>query len=265
MTSLFNILNRIDDNKSLMENSHNLRYVLAYHNGNNYVYWRGSQGYYEEFTDKLDASVKTFTTAEQAAATASVQEVDAKYRELTDYHSTQIFTMRANELPPEVDVTTNEFYDPVSFNEENPYFLIIKPSSGIAFWDGVSFDTDFSDAYPMEREELESNKRFAYDRLDSEKLFKPHKINSRDYTILEEYDSEFFEDNNITLTPIEMELVDEIAAKYVTSSPLSGTWETEIDAQLQDIADTLNISKEAAKNIMINYLGFSEEEFGIKA
>ena len=55
--------------------------------------------------------------------------------------------------------------------------------------------------------------------------------------------------------------VDEIAERYVTSNPVSGSWDTETAHQQNAIAKELGISKEAAKNIMIKRLGFSKDDF----
>lgn len=53
----------------------------------------------------------------------------------------------------------------------------------------------------------------------------------------------------------------DIADRYNTSSPVSGNWSTEIEHEQQTIADTFNISLEAAKAAMIKILGFKEQDF----
>ena len=54
----------------------------------------------------------------------------------------------------------------------------------------------------------------------------------------------------------------DIVDKYNgTSYPVSGDWDTETEAELNDIADALNITKESAKALMIFELGFDESDF----
>lgn len=53
----------------------------------------------------------------------------------------------------------------------------------------------------------------------------------------------------------------EIADKYNTSHPVSGNWDTETETEMRDIAESLNISEDSAKCLMINELGFGEEDF----
>ena len=53
----------------------------------------------------------------------------------------------------------------------------------------------------------------------------------------------------------------EIADSYTTSSPKSGSWSTETAAEQQEIADHFGISMDEAKQIMIDELGFGEEDF----
>ena len=48
---------------------------------------------------------------------------------------------------------------------------------------------------------------------------------------------------------------------YNTSSPVSGSWDTEIEHEQHAIADAFNISLEAAKKVMINILGFDSNDF----
>lgn len=53
----------------------------------------------------------------------------------------------------------------------------------------------------------------------------------------------------------------EIADRYNTSKPVSGNWDTETEHQLNATAKELGISKQEAKQLMIDELGFPEEEF----
>lgn len=66
---------------------------------------------------------------------------------------------------------------------------------------------------------------------------------------------------NGILTDEEEELLWDISNRYVTSHPISGRWENETQHELEAISDELNVSEEDAKSIMIDYLGFSEEQF----
>lgn len=55
--------------------------------------------------------------------------------------------------------------------------------------------------------------------------------------------------------------VDEIAERYNVSSPVSGSWETEIYHEMFAIQRELNVTLDDAKSIMIHYLGFDESDF----
>lgn len=57
----------------------------------------------------------------------------------------------------------------------------------------------------------------------------------------------------------------EIVDKYTSSTPVSGDWETETAAEQQEIADHFGISLEDAKRVMIDYLGFFNEDKFIEA
>ena len=52
-----------------------------------------------------------------------------------------------------------------------------------------------------------------------------------------------------------------IAEKYTSSTPVSGDWDTETEAELEEIVQTFNISPESAKALMIYELGFTEDMF----
>ena len=56
-------------------------------------------------------------------------------------------------------------------------------------------------------------------------------------------------------------ILEDIAEKYTTSQPVSGDWDTELDHELEEIAEALNVSEESAKALMINELGFTELDF----
>lgn len=64
----------------------------------------------------------------------------------------------------------------------------------------------------------------------------------------------------LNLTDEQMAKIDEIANRYSTSRPVSGKWETETQHELEAIADELNISDKDARKIMVDYLGFSENQ-----
>lgn len=53
----------------------------------------------------------------------------------------------------------------------------------------------------------------------------------------------------------------EIADRYNTSKPVSGNWDNETEHELNAISKELEISKQEAKQLMIDELGFPEEEF----
>lgn len=53
----------------------------------------------------------------------------------------------------------------------------------------------------------------------------------------------------------------EIAENYNTSNPVSGNWDSETTHEQKAIADHFNISMDEAKQLMINKLGFSNEDF----
>lgn len=52
-----------------------------------------------------------------------------------------------------------------------------------------------------------------------------------------------------------------IAEKYNSSTPVSGDWDTETEAELNEIVQTFNITPESAKALMIYELGFTEDMF----
>ena len=55
-----------------------------------------------------------------------------------------------------------------------------------------------------------------------------------------------------------MEIVDKYNA---TSYPISGSWDTETEHEMNAIADALGITLASAKALMINELGFEEDMF----
>ena len=55
--------------------------------------------------------------------------------------------------------------------------------------------------------------------------------------------------------------LDEISNRYVTSNPVSGDWETEVKHEQAAIAKELGVSMQQAKQIMIDELGFEEDQF----
>ena len=83
--------------------------------------------------------------------------------------------------------------------------------------------------------------------------------------ITENLNEDTFNDINYVLSMFEdddnIDKLYDIADRYSTSSPVSGNWDTEIEHEQQAIADAFNISLEAAKKVMINILGFNEQDF----
>ncbi|MDD4643720.1 MAG: hypothetical protein PHW90_01680 [Bacilli bacterium] len=78
----------------------------------------------------------------------------------------------------------------------------------------------------------------------------------------EEDEEEDEEDNTIMkrLTAFEEQKIYEIADRYVTSSPVSGKWETEAIHERDAIAKELRLTKEEANEVMVEYLGFDIED-----
>lgn len=60
---------------------------------------------------------------------------------------------------------------------------------------------------------------------------------------------------------IDLDALMDIADRYVTSSPISGSWDTELDHELHAIMDRFNISEDEAKEVMIDKLGFDASDF----
>lgn len=63
------------------------------------------------------------------------------------------------------------------------------------------------------------------------------------------------------LSDEELDVVYGIADEYNVTSPVSGDWDTETEHEQNVIAEALGVSLEDAKEIMIKYLGFSEDMF----
>lgn len=63
------------------------------------------------------------------------------------------------------------------------------------------------------------------------------------------------------LNRAQLKQIDEIAERYNVSSPVSGSWDTEIFHEMFKIHRELNVSLDDAKSIMIHYLGFDESDF----
>lgn len=57
----------------------------------------------------------------------------------------------------------------------------------------------------------------------------------------------------------------ELADNYTTSNPVSGDWSSETAHEQQAIADEFGISLEDARNLMIKYLGFTDDMFEVTA
>ena len=83
-----------------------------------------------------------------------------------------------------------------------------------------------------------------------------------------EYESHVTEPINaaVEFTEIELEepeidLLNEIADRYVSSEPLSGDWDTETEHEQQAIADELGCTLDEARYLMKKYLGFTDDMF----
>ena len=73
-------------------------------------------------------------------------------------------------------------------------------------------------------------------------------------------DRSFKVNSGLTLNELDLSVIDEIANSYCTSSPVSGSWETETLDERNEIAETLKISYTDANDIMVKYLGFDQSE-----
>ena len=73
-------------------------------------------------------------------------------------------------------------------------------------------------------------------------------------------DRTFKVNSGLTLNELDLSVIDEIANSYSTSSPVSGSWETETLDERNEIAETLKISYTDANDIMVKYLGFDQSE-----
>ena len=65
----------------------------------------------------------------------------------------------------------------------------------------------------------------------------------------------------VDISQIDDDELFDIAENYNTSNPVSGDWDTETLHEQQAIADHFDISLEEAKQLMIDRLGFSDEDF----
>ena len=73
-------------------------------------------------------------------------------------------------------------------------------------------------------------------------------------------------ENNMIKSSYNKDKLWEIAYRYNGADPVSGSWDTETEHELNAIARELHISKEEAKQLMIKELGFDEDMFdGIKS
>lgn len=73
-------------------------------------------------------------------------------------------------------------------------------------------------------------------------------------------ETEIDEDLEEVTASVDYDKLDEIAERYNTSVPVSGDWDTEVQHERAAIAEELGVSDEEAKQLMIDYLGFSEED-----
>ena len=60
---------------------------------------------------------------------------------------------------------------------------------------------------------------------------------------------------------VDLDKLWEIADRYNSSSPLSGDWDSETDHEMNAISKELGVSKDKAKQLMIDELGFDEDMF----
>ena len=65
----------------------------------------------------------------------------------------------------------------------------------------------------------------------------------------------------IDLSDEDRDKLDEISNRCVTSNPVSGDWDTEVKHEQAAIAKELGVSMQQAKQIMIDELGFEEDQF----
>lgn len=65
----------------------------------------------------------------------------------------------------------------------------------------------------------------------------------------------------VTLTEDQKEELWNIADSYTTSKPKSGDWKTETAAEQKEISEHFGISMDEAKQLMIDELGFEEDQF----
>ena len=65
------------------------------------------------------------------------------------------------------------------------------------------------------------------------------------------------------LSVTDQEKLYEIADRYVSSDPVSGDWDTETSHEQKAISDELGVSLEEAKQLMKEYLGFTDDMFNI--
>ena len=79
------------------------------------------------------------------------------------------------------------------------------------------------------------------------------------YRALSEKTSKMREE--IILTPEQKESLYKIADRYCTSKPVSGSWDTEAEHELNAICKEMDFGRESAKEIMKRYLGFTDRMF----
>lgn len=75
------------------------------------------------------------------------------------------------------------------------------------------------------------------------------------------YSSSSEDTNSKLVSDINDDELFEIAENYNTSNPVSGNWDSETTHEQKAIADHFNISMDEAKQLMIDKLGFSDEDF----
>lgn len=69
----------------------------------------------------------------------------------------------------------------------------------------------------------------------------------------------------VELSIEDQEKVYEISDRYVASTPVSGDWDSEVFHEQQAIADELDVPLAVAKEIMKEYLGFTDDMFEVTA
>lgn len=113
---------------------------------------------------------------------------------------------------------------------------------------------EFASAHP------EYNKKFDKKRFgkffDKNGKLIPEK--KRDFW--DEYDKDIIKEGFNPDSEEDINILYDIADRYCSSYPVSGSWEDETENELQDIMDTFGVSRIKAIQIMQDFLGFEDEQ-----